>query len=266
MYEQVKKIAGKIIERTATIARLNREEEQGRIRGGRIAVEATLVAGGADRASREGQRVTGKGIGEGAEVAQEEALRQYADAEGLLFSAEDIQDMSDFVLPFGAEAKVYKSRRHEKRVIKVVNYKIFSESALEYLDNRITLHNYIFPFTAYTLEGFADTENGLSFVVSQNFIQGVNLEALAVSETDISIYKLLEQYDRIAKYLKRTLKFSPIGRDSFQNSNYIIEDLHLNNVKLGVDGNLYFIDTVISLNTPEDEFDGVRQYIEFDII
>jgi len=78
-YERVKEIAGRIAEGTSAITRLNRKEEQGRIGGGRIAIEASLVAGAADRASRE--RQGSYRFGEGSEVAQEEALRQYAQSE-----------------------------------------------------------------------------------------------------------------------------------------------------------------------------------------
>jgi hypothetical protein len=46
----------------------------------------------------------------------------------------------------------------------------------------------------------------------------------------------------------------------YVNSDYIIEDLHADNVMIDGEGNFHFIDTVSSLNTPEDEFGGSREY------
>ena len=44
-YEKVSELAGRVLEGTARITRLNREEEQGRIAGGRRNVEASLYIG-----------------------------------------------------------------------------------------------------------------------------------------------------------------------------------------------------------------------------
>jgi hypothetical protein len=67
--------------------------------------------------------------------------------------------------------------------------------------------------------------------------------------------------------MKEKLDMSPIGNSqtAFYNNHYVIEDLHLNNVKQGLDGNLYFIDSVISLNEAEDDLGGNRAYEYFDV-
>ncbi|MDD3331291.1 MAG: hypothetical protein PHQ82_08270 [Bacteroidales bacterium] len=52
-YEQLKEITGRIESGNATITRLNSQEEQGRSRGGKRAIEATLIAGGIRSSNRE---------------------------------------------------------------------------------------------------------------------------------------------------------------------------------------------------------------------
>ncbi|MDR1089939.1 MAG: hypothetical protein LBL79_02595 [Prevotella sp.] len=259
-YEQVKQIAGRVESGDATITRLDPEEERARIKAGRRAIEATILAGTTGRADSARLRGVEAEASDGIDE-QENILRDYAEKEGILFSREDIENMSSKKLPSGAESEVYESKDGEN-VIKVVNYKMYSESPLEFLDNRIALNNHIFDETPYKLIGFTETEHGLSFVLTQPFIQGENLERLY---TNLEGFK--GQQSRIKDYMRDNLDMQPAYKSptSFANSNYVIEDLHLNNVKEGADGNLYFIDSVISLNEPHDELNGEREYQEFDV-
>lgn len=62
------------------------------------------------------------------------------------------------------------------KVLKVVDYKRHSHTPLQYLDDRITLHNDISD-VPYKLVGFTTTENFMgkptfAMVVEQTFVQG----------------------------------------------------------------------------------------------
>ncbi|MDR0824034.1 MAG: hypothetical protein LBN74_03000 [Prevotella sp.] len=262
-YDKLEEVAGRIESGNATIARLNRQEEQGRSRGGRIAIEASMVAGREDSADRAGQSFN-KSFSEIGD-RQENALREYAQKRGVLFSIEDIEKRTDYKFPSGAEADVYLSK-DGKNVIKIVNFRQYSESPLEYLDNRIALNNYLFEGTSYKVIGFTDVDGELNFVVEQPFINGENLNTFATT-----VENLKAQQKRVADYMKEKFDMLPLKFEnyksptSFSNSNYIVEDLHLNNVKEGADGNLYFIDSVISLNEPNEDFNGVREYEPFGV-
>ncbi|MDL2323438.1 hypothetical protein LJC52_05570, partial [Bacteroidales bacterium OttesenSCG-928-A17] len=256
-YENLEEVSRRTESGDTTITRLNPEEEQGRIRGGRKAIEASILSGAARRPDRGRLPTTGA---ETAKV-EESILKKYAEDTSSLLSREDIESMSVRKFPSGQESEVYESKDGEN-VIKIVNYKMYSETPLEFLDNRISLNNYIFPETAYKLIGFTETKNGLSFVLEQPFIQGSNLNKFA-----ISVESLVKQQSRVFDHMKDELGASMIGtsRTGFYNDNYVIEDLHLNNVKEGADGNLYFIDSVISLNEESDNLGGYRKYEDFSI-
>lgn len=251
-YAKPEDVCGRTESGNAAVARLNREEEQGRIRGGRKAVEASVLAGAARRTDRGGFSTAGA---EEELLAEENLLKKYAKGTNALLSKDDIESMSVKRLPSGAECDVFESK-DGRNVIKIMNYKIYSESPLEFLDNRIALHNYLFPYTAYRLIGFTETEDGLCFVTEQPFIQGRNLSCF-ISSTSIK-----KQENRVSDYMREKLGMSEVegSTTTFSNSNYIIGDLHLNNVKEGVDGNLYFIDAVISLNQEHDNLGGYREY------
>ncbi|MFA6728994.1 MAG: hypothetical protein WCS17_12395, partial [Prevotella sp.] len=251
-YDKLKEISGRIESGGSTITRLNSAEEQGRIKGGRRAIEASILTGATRRTDRRGLPPS---------ESEEVILKKYAEKEGIFFSREDIENMSERKMPSGAESEVYESK-DGKSVIKIVNYKMYSDSPLEFLDNRVSLNNYLFNETPYTLIGFTETKKGLSFVLTQPFIQGRNLSALAMT-----VQELVKQQSRVAMYMKDKFDMNPIDSSptSFSNSNYVIEDLHLNNVKEGADGNLYFIDSIISLNEPSDNLGGHREYEEFGI-
>lgn len=51
-----------------------------------------------------------------------------------------------------------------------------------------------------------------------------------------------------------------MDENTYFNEDYIIGDLHAGNVMKDGDGNLYFIDTVPVLNTPDEGYGGTREY------
>jgi hypothetical protein len=52
---------------------------------------------------------------------------------------------------------------------------------------------------------------------------------------------------------------------AYVSRDYVIDDLHADNVIIDGDGNLHFIDPVPSLNTPEEGFGGQRTYAAFTV-
>lgn len=216
------------------IKRLSPEEEQGRLRGGSTNVEATKILRGYEISdSTEPERI------DNLISKQEEILTKYAKENGKWIDYDKISDKESF--GGGEEAKVFMNEDRVS-VTKVYDYKLFSISPLEFLDNRISLHNHLFPDTAYELVGFTNRpDRGFSFIVKQPFIDGKNTP---VSE--------------ISKELSK-MGFKDIGGNTYVSDDYIIDDLHKRNV-FTKGGRLFFIDTVISLNEEDEGYGGKRRY------
>ncbi len=122
------------------------------------------------------------------------------------------------------------------------------------MDNRVSLHNYLFPDTAYTLAGFTNTEDftgnkQFAFVVEQPFVQGRYINF----DKDLEGFKsALEK----GGFTFEVENFKPL----LVNKDYIVEDLHQENILVTKQGNFRFIDTVPSLNTKKSKYRGARLY------
>ena len=84
--------------------------------------------------------------------AHERRLTKYAKENGYWADLKDIKDNLKY-LGSGAESDVYLDS-DGRFVLKVVYYRASCDTPLDFMDNRITLHNTIFPETAYELVGF----------------------------------------------------------------------------------------------------------------
>jgi hypothetical protein len=253
-YDKIADVARRIIEGTATITRLNPKEEQGRCKAGRIHVESSILLGADRRANCE--KFSKKETYLIAE-RQEKLLKKYAKKRKIWFNEKNIAGNALRRLPDGMESHIYLEQ-DGKHVIKVMNYFVMDELPENYLDNRISLHNYLFEDTKYELFGFTENEDGFAFIVRQPYIQGIELEA-ETKEEDV------QQCERLNRFMKNTFDMDYTGGNTYYNSNYVIDDLHLNNVLEDRNGNFYFIDTVPSLNVTEDNLGGVREYLDFTI-
>jgi len=216
------------------IKRLSPEEEQGRIRGGSTNVEATKILRGYEISDSTEPEQIDKLISK-----QEDLLTKYAKKNGKWIDYDKISDKESF--GGGEEANVFMNKDGVS-VTKVYDYQLFSISPLEFIDNRISLHNHLFPDTAYELIGFTNNPNrGFSFIVKQPFIDGENTPT-----------------DKISEELNK-MGFKDIGGNTYVSDDYIIDDLHKRNV-FTKDGRLYFIDTVVSLNEEGEGYGGNRKY------
>ena len=278
-YDKLSELAQRVITGKATITRLDKDEEQGRIAGGRRNVEATIVLGASLDYNQSQQQGCGWDINQEA-ARQKAVLKAYTDellkhGVKLWFSEADIEEIKkqSIAQAGGAEADVYFMS--DGNVIKVVEH---YSTPLEYLDDRISLYNYLFPETKYELLGFTDNPydaDFLSFVVSQKEIEGGTfLKQLR----DISIYDREAREDaknRLYKviefHLKEKFDASPAyTSNTYANSNYIIRDLHFENVMsigsvlTNPNEHMYIIDANVSLNTDKPN-GGVRSYLKFEI-
>jgi hypothetical protein len=175
-YDKVTELADKVLKGAARITRLDNEEEQGRIAGGRKNVEAALyLAGKAGYDTVEPGSSAGNSSKEVIAKKQEQWLREYADQARIWYSPEIIEkEIKEKSIGEngGLESNVYFMEDHS--VIKVVSYnKSSSKTPLEFLDNRISLYNYLFKGTGYELIGFTENsgndpqKQGFQFIVKQ---------------------------------------------------------------------------------------------------
>jgi len=278
-YGKLSKLAQQVIEGKATIARLDKDEEQGRIAGGCRNVEATIILGTAFGHNQSQQNGARCAINEESSK-QKAVLKAYADewqrnGVKIWYSETDIEKIKNqsIAQSGGAEADVYFMS--DGSVIKIVEH---YGAPLEFLDDRISLYNYLFPGTKYELLGF--TENPydvdyLSFVVLQKEIEGGTFlkQLKEISGYDREARKKFEAklYNVIEQHLKENFDAIPsYTSNTYSNSNYIIRDLHfenvitVGNVLTNPDEHLYIIDANVSLNTDKPN-GGVREYVSFEV-
>jgi len=278
-YGRLSELAQRVIAGKATIARLDKDEEQGRIAGGFRNVEATIVLGTSLEHHQSQQYGSSRAVNVTA-AKQKAVLKAYTEellvhGTKLWYSEADIEKIKkqSVAQSGGAEADVYFMS--EGYVVKIVEH---YGTPLEFLDDRISLYNYLFPETKYELLGFTDNPyyaDFLSFVVSQKEIEGGTfLKQLK----DISVYdgELREDaknrlYRIIERHLKEKFDAVPAyTSNTYSNSNYIIRDLHFENVMTvgnvlaNSNEHMYIIDANVSLNTDKPN-GGVRDYMQFEI-
>ena len=192
--------------------------EEGRTLGGIRNVEATEIL----------RRCKETSFG-----ASERRLTEYALENGCWFDLKEIKGNFNY-LGSGAESDVYLDK-DGKYVLKVVNYRAFSETPLEFLNNRIAVHNAVFPGTAYELVGFTYSdeigEEGFYFITRQTFIDSK---------------KPRPTQEEIDEYMEK--KGFVIHEGTCVIGGYVISDLAPRNFVKDNDGSLYCIDPLIRLN------------------
>ena len=128
----------------------------------------------------------------------------------------------------GSENEVYTDTETET-VFKLNDFR-YADDNLNSFFERIHIHNIYFPDCAYDLIGFAQNSFGSTCaVLSQPFIRAER----EATENEIA--------DTLTK-----MGFLPqLDGEYFSNGEYDIFDALPNNVLYGIDGHLYFIDTII---------------------
>ena len=128
----------------------------------------------------------------------------------------------------GSENEVYASL--DNRSVYKLNDFRYSDDNLTPFFERICIHNQLFPDCAYEFIGFTENRDGKTCaVLRQPFIQAER-EAIQ-QEIDEEMVRLGFKKEQDSGY--------------FSNADYDIFDAVPNNVLMGEDGHLYFIDTII---------------------
>jgi len=222
-FEYVRRTVEQIERGNKQILRLPESAEKGRIIGGRRTLETSVILGISEKTDRE--QLSMHEIKE----KQELLLEIYAKHEKIWFDYEkEIELTWEGVEGRGGqEAEVYKGNEHFLR--KVIDYYQNSDTPLEFLDNRIAIHNLLFPDTKYELLGFTKRKNRFKFIVSQPFIAGRNYR----------------KEDNFCDYMEN-LGYEQIDDTTYYNNHFIISDLHEANV-LKIEKGFAFVDTIPSL-------------------
>lgn len=254
-YEEVRRLAGLVISGTVKIERLNRIEETGRIEGGRRNVEASLIIQAAKRKAAGGNAKAIRTWADYKELMklQEAALEEYAKKEDIWYNYIEFEQNYG-LYDQGMEAEVFYDIESEDHLIKAIGFNWIRQITPEkFIDDRISLYNYLFPESKYVLLGFTrDNKGFLKFVVRQQFMERGG---------DVSVTEL-----EAHNFEKLNMKAVNDNKTKYANEDHIIDDLHLKNIIKLHSGHITFIDTIPSLNTMEDLLDANRNYLEFNIV
>ena len=218
------------------LTRLNPSEEQGRRDGGEALVEAAAVV---DRVEN---------VDDPNRQEQVEALKEHAEQSGRMVPKEDIDNgvYGEF-LAAGQEQRVYTEEG--SNVVTKVNDMSAYDTPTEYMD-ALAIHNKVFPETKYTVKGFteqssvAGTGRGdqLSVVVEQPKVEGVPATEAEIKSDMESRGFTQDEYDS----------------NLYISDDYVIDDISTDNVIKSEDGTFNYIDPMIGLNGPMDDFGGSR--------
>ncbi len=232
------------------IKRLRKAEEQGRISSGEINEIATTVLSRLHEAV--GEKYGTNSSQYTRIVNEEEAFLEDLSKEGGFWVDDADKQYGDYYSN-GQENVVYINPKNTSEVVKLNNGGL-DPNWLEFLD-RVALHNAYFPSTAYTVEGFGKTSKGeFVAILKQPFIQ-----ANAPTSQEINDYMTQRGFERLSKYDDSIIGTVEEDRSFIDKKNgIIVEDLHLGNVMKGEDGNMFVIDPVISLDTPDRGYGGTR--------
>ena len=167
------------------------------------------------------QALAGTTSCKGVQIAR---LKEWAVSSHCWFSKDTFGTYSDR----GSENEVYASL--DSRFVYKLNDFRYSDDNLNPFFERILIHNQLFPDCAYEFIGFAENRDGKTCaVLRQPFI--VALREAMQEEIDEEMQRMGFHKEEDAGY--------------FTNADYDIFDAVPNNVLLGDDGHLFFIDTII---------------------
>ena len=168
------------------------------------------------------QTLTGTTACKGVQIAR---LKEWAQSNNLWI--EDARTLGTFS-DRGSENEVYLSLE-SNRVYKLNNFRYSDDNLMPFFE-RIRIHNKLFYHCSYEMIGMAENQSGKPCaVLTQPYI---------LAEREAS-------EDEISEELLR-LGFHPeMEGEYFSNGYFDIFDASPNNVLMGIDGHLYFIDTII---------------------
>lgn len=233
--------AKSIINGESIFKRLSPKEERGRVEGGKRNVEASIILSEIQSASE-------KSKGQGKELLkdkEESALEDYA-KENNIWHENTTEEFGE------PDANGFEQDVHfNGKTVTKINNGLTQENWMELLD-RVSIHNSLFPSTAYSVKGFGKDADG-------NFV--VILEQPTIIGAEAKFADVKKELSKMG--------FEPINENDvdgnradvvFRNNKNgtIITDVHGENVLLGEDGELHFIDPLVSADTKEAGYGGKR--------
>lgn len=138
----------------------------------------------------------------------------------------------------GSEQRVYL-KPDGKTVVKV-NLGFFHGNWLEYF-NRLLCHAFLFPATGYTTKGFTEEQGQFGVITEQPYFRLDAGASRAVVEPYLSAHGFIRVKNE--DYFNRTTSIK-------------LEDLHDENVFVGEQDSILFIDPVIYCETPDMNLSG----------
>ena len=198
--------------------RISQEDKCDKDKVGGILEQAEVVA---RRVLESVQTIAGTTTCKGVQIAQ---LAKWAKGNGLWLTSEQLGRYEDR----GSENEVYLS--FESNIVYKLNDFRYSDDNLMPFFERMKAHNLYFPDCAYSLVGFSNNRSGACCaVLSQPYI---------ISNREARIEEISEELERLGFH-------SQMDGEYYTNGTHDIFDASPNNVLVGIDGNLYFIDTII---------------------
>ena len=176
----------------------------------------------ARRVLESSQEIAGTTYCKGVQIAE---LTKWAKANGFWIASTDLLgEFSDR----GSENEVYVSS--SGTIMFKLNDFRYSDDNLSAFFDRLEAHNHYFPDCGYQLIGFAENHDGKTCaVLAQPFI---------VAEREATDGEIKEELQLLGFT-------SELNGEYFTNGVHDIFDALPNNVLMGIDGRLYFIDTII---------------------
>lgn len=193
---------------------INNEEES---------IDNLLEAAAAEarRISRTIQEIAGTTACKGVQI---NGIKRWALEKGYWISSYEILgEFSDR----GSENEVYMDPINQ--IVYKLNDFRYADDNLESFFQRIKIHNNLFADCAYTLHGFAENREGkVCAVISQPFIRADREASIEEIAGALALMGFIPQQEG----------------EYFTNGEVDIFDALPNNILHGIDGNLYFIDTI----------------------
>jgi len=166
--------------------------------------------------------------------AQQVELIKWAEKNGCLFGKDFYVGFGE-QLESGTEAHVFLDKNNTRRVVKITNYKKNDKSPLAFLENRITLHNLIFPQTAYKFVGILSYGGTFRFITEQPFIVGETPDG---REIDMYLHGMGFRYNFDEDCYCKPIEYDKVLK---------LHDTHPGNFLKDKDGNIFCIDSVLEI-------------------
>ncbi len=233
-YEELTSTSEAILSGRYSIKRLTQDGERGRLKSGRIGIEASIVVGAIPQTDTDGGAKSRK-------TEEERRLKEYAKQAGVWFN-NGVLSRSLTYFTEGTESKVYRDPADPAYVIKLTPIPFLDgadSSVMRFIDDKLALHNALPNTAPYELVGFTDGEVGtrLTAVLRQPLIPGTEID-------DIS--------PEFTRLMRNDAGLLPHPIEGYQNSQLRVTDIDRHNVIKTPDGRYIIFDPIIQYVNDSD--------------